>query len=395
MRATRFLQRQTVPERMAGFMAHLRLNGLDAGLPESEAALAALHAIDATDRDEVRLALKSVCARGADGFRAFDDLFDAYWLANGRGRERPARERERELERRPPRQTSNIREMMESRASGGVPDVPDNGSEGESEAGGTRRLLASRIEAVRRADLRGLVTPEELAEAEAVARQIARALRDRRSRRRKAARRGALLDLRRIARRSVAHGGDPVELLRRRRPDRPVNIVAICDVSGSMSVYARIFLAFLQGLVSADSRTDAFLLHTRLVRISDALRDNDTLRAVERLSLMANGFGGGTRIGANLKQFNDQYARGMVTGRTIVVILSDGYDTDPADQVGTELARLRRRGCKIVWLNPLKGWEGYEPVARGMAAALPHLDLFAAANTLDALAALEPHLRKV
>ncbi|MBB6180546.1 vWA domain-containing protein [Pseudorhizobium flavum] len=393
MRATRFPERQTVPERMAGFMAHLRLNGLNAGMPEGEMALAALHAIDATDRDEVRLALKSVCARGADGFRAFDELFDAYWLADGRRRERPGRERQ--FERRPPRQTSNIREMIESRASGGVPDVPDNGSEGESEAGGTGRLLASRIEAVRRADLRGLVTPDELAEAEAVARQIARALRDRRSRRRKAARRGAMLDLRRIARRSVAHGGDPVELLRRRRPDRPVNIVAICDVSGSMSVYARIFLAFLQGLVSVDSRTDAFLLHTRLVRISDALRDNDTLRAVERLSLMANGFGGGTRIGANLKQFNDQYARGMVTGRTVVVILSDGYDTDPADQIGTELARLRRRGCKIVWLNPLKGWGGYEPVARGMAAALPHLDLFAAANTLDALAALEPHLRKV
>ncbi len=393
MRATRFPERQTVPERMAGFMAHLRLNGLDAGLPESEAALAALHAIDATDCDEVRLALKSVCARGAEGFRAFDDLFDAYWLANGRRREQPARKRE--FERRPPRQTSNIREMMESRASGGVPDVPDNGGEGESEAGGTGRLLASRIEAVRRADLRGLVTPEELTEAEAVARQIARALRDRRSRRRKAARRGAMLDLRRIARRSVAHGGDPVELLRRRRPDRPVNIVAICDVSGSMSVYARIFLAFLQGLVSADSRTDAFLLHTRLVRISDALRDNDTLRAVERLSLMANGFGGGTRIGANLRQFNEQYARGMVTGRTLVVILSDGYDTDPADQIGIELAWLKRRGCKIVWLNPLKGWKGYEPVARGMAAALPHLDHFAAANTLDALAALEPHLRKV
>ena len=131
------------------------------------------------------------------------------------------------------------------------------------------------------------------------------------------------------------------------------------------------------------------------MRISDALRDNDTLMAVERLSLMANGFGGGTRIGASLKAFNDQYARGMVTGRTVVVILSDGYDTDPAERLGLELARLKRRRCKIVWLNPLKGWKGYEPVARGMAAALPHLDLFAAANTLEKLEALEPHLRKV
>ena len=98
---------------------------------------------------------------------------------------------------------------------------------------------------------------------------------------------------------------------------------------------------------------------------------------------------------ADLKAFNDQYARGIVTGRTVVVILSDGYDTDPAERLGLELARLKRRRCKIVWLNPLKGWKGYEPVARGMAAALPHLDLFAAANTLEKLEALEPHLRKV
>lgn len=392
MRVTRFPNRQTISERMAGFMAHLRLNGLEAGLAQGETALAALGAIDATDREQVRLALKSVCAHGAEGFRAFDDLFDSYWLSHGRRRERSAGMHD--AERRPPRATSSIREMMESRTGGGVPHVPDADGEGESE-GDTGRLLASRIEAVRRSDLRGLTTPEELAEAEAVARQIARSLRDRRSRRRKAARRGAMLDLRRVARRSVAHGGDPVELLRRRRPDRPVNIVAICDVSGSMTVYARVFLAFLQGLVSADSRTDAFLLHTRLVRISDALRDSDTLRAVERLSLMATGFGGGTKIGANLKAFNDQYARGMVTGRTVVLILSDGYDTDPPELIGGELARLKRRGCKIVWLNPLKGWSGYEPVARGMAAALPHLDLFAAANTLDSLAALEPHLQKM
>ena len=90
----------------------------------------------------------------------------------------------------------------------------------------------------------------------------------------------------------------------------------------------------------------------------------------------------------------DHGRRGMARG-AVVVILSDGYDTDPAERLGLELARLKRRRCKIVWLNPLKGWKGYEPVARGMAAALPHLDLFAAANTLEKLEALEPHLRKV
>ena len=162
-----------------------------------------------------------------------------------------------------------------------------------------------------------------------------------------------------------------------------------------MTVYARVFLAFLKGLISADRATDAYLFHTRLVRISDALRDRDTLRAVNRLSLMAQGFGGGTRIGANLKQFNAQYAARSVNGRSVVIILSDGYDTDPPEMLAVELARLKRRGARIVWLNPLKGWAGYEPVARGMAAALPFLDHFAAASTLADLAGLESQLNRM
>lgn len=263
------------------------------------------------------------------------------------------------------------------------------------EGGGTGKLVASRLDALRQTDMRHFSTPEEVAEAEAVALRLARALRDRRSRRLRRARAGSALDLRRMARRSIAHGGEPLDLLRRKRPDRPVNIVALCDVSGSMSLYARIFLAFLRGLMSADRRTDVFLFHTRLVRISDVLRDGNGTRALEKLTLMANGFGGGTQIGLNLKRFNDQYARQGVNGRTVLLILSDGYDTGAPEAIGAELQRLKRRGGRIVWLNPLKGWAGYEPVARGMAAALPHLDLFAAANTLDALAALEPQLYRI
>ena len=132
-----------------------------------------------------------------------------------------------------------------------------------------------------------------------------------------------------------------------------------------------------------------------MVRVSDALRDNDTLRAVNRLSLMAQGFGGGTKIGASLKRFNQQYAANTVNGRTVVIILSDGYDTDPPAQLGASLQRLKKRNCKIVWLNPLKGWKDYEAVAGGMAAALPWLDHFAPANTLESLAALEPHLQRL
>ena len=100
-------------------------------------------------------------------------------------------------------------------------------------------------------------------------------------------------------------------------------------------------------------------------------------------------------IGANLNTFNEQYASKTVTGRSVVIIFSDGYDTDPPEILAKALSRLKKRGCRIIWLNPLKGWKDYAPVAQGMAAALPYLDLFEAANTLESLAALEPHLAKL
>ena len=390
MRATRFPARAAgVADRVAGFMAHLRLNGLPAGLPEAETALRALERIAPTDPGEVRLALKAICATDADRRARFDELFDAYWLDAGRVRQRPAQAADRG--RPAPRQTSNLTTAGSADGSG-TADAPENSGDGEADMSGEGRLVASRLANLRKTDLRALATPDELAAAEAIAFRLARAMRDRRSRRREAARHGAQLDLRRIARHSVARGGEPLVLLRKRRPDRPVHIVAMLDVSGSMTVYARVLLSFVRGLTSVDSRTDAYLFHTRLIRISDALRDHDTLRAAGRMSMMAEGFGGGTRIGANLKAFNEQYARHGVGGRSVVLILSDGYDTDPPELIDAALSRLKKRGCRIVWLNPLKGWKDYAPVARGMAAALPHLDLFAAAATLDDLAALEPVL---
>jgi uncharacterized protein with von Willebrand factor type A (vWA) domain len=228
-----------------------------------------------------------------------------------------------------------------------------------------------------------------------VAETLARAIRDRRSRRRKAARRGRQIDLRRVLRSSLARGGEPLDLPRRRRPDRPLRLVVLCDVSGSMTVYARVFLAFVKGLTDADTSADAFLFHTRLVRITPALRDRDSLRAADRLSLMAEGFGGGTDIAASLRAFNDSHAARAVGSRTVVLILSDGYCTAPPARLATELARLRRRARRIVWLNPLRGWRDYEPVAAGIAAALPFLDAHLPANTLDSLAALEPHFARL
>lgn len=392
-RVTKFAARDPGPAaRVAGFVAHLRANGLRLGVAEAELAMAALAEINAIRPEESRRALRAVCTGCRDEAARFDDLFDSYWMDMGRVKQKVI-----------PKAQAPMNEAVHSSrdargqdaGSAGAATAPDEDSDGAAERDGTGKLIATARRNLSRKDLRDLVRPDEIAEAEEIARRIGTALRDKRARRRIAARRGTRLHFRRTIRRSLATGGEPMRLMRKARPERRRRIVALCDVSGSMTVYARVFLAFLAGLMRADSAADAYLFHTRLVRITEALRDRDAMRAIGRMSLMADGFGGGSRIGPSLMRFAETYARRFVDGRSVVLILSDGYDTAPPDEMAAALEKLRKRGCRIVWLNPLKGWADYAPVAEGMAAALPWLDAFQAASTLDDLAALERELARL
>ncbi|KGK79480.1 carbon monoxide dehydrogenase [Thalassobacter stenotrophicus] len=388
-RVTKFAGRDPGPAaRMAGFIAHLRENGLRLGVAEADTAMTALTHVDATWPDQSRRALKAVCTGCKDEAERFDALFDAFWLDAGRVRTKTT----------PTLKAPNSDDIHSSRqaqgqdAGGAGQSTAPDGGDGEADADGEGKLIATKVRNLMRKDLRDMVRPEDIAEAEEVARRLGAALRDRRSRRRIAARKGDRIHFRKTIRASLATGGEPVKILRKKRPDRTRKIVALCDVSGSMTVYAQVFMAFLAGLMRADTQADAYLFHTRLVRITEALRDRDAMRAIGRMSLMADGFGGGSNIGPSLERFADTYAKRFVDGRSVVMILSDGYDTAPPAHISAALAKIKKRGARVIWLNPLKGWADYAPVATGMAAALPHLDLFKAANTLGDLAALDREL---
>jgi uncharacterized protein with von Willebrand factor type A (vWA) domain len=391
---TKFAARDPGPTaRMAGFVAHLRDNGLRLGVGETGIALKALTHITAANPHDARRALKSVFTGCAEEAAQFDGLFNSFWMNGGRVKTRvtPAAT---------PSQSENVHSSREANtetnAGDGAGDIsaPDGG-EGEAENDGEGKLISTDVTNLFKKDLRELVRPEDIAEAEKVAQSLGAALKDQRSRRRKAARKGDQIHFRKVMRQSLATGGEPFALPKRHRPDRTMRITAICDVSGSMTVYSRIFLAFLAGLMRADTRSDAYLFHTRLVRITEALRDKDALRALARLSLLAEGFAGGSKIADSLDRFASTYGRRFVDNRTVVMILSDGYDTASPDKISDALVRLKKRGCKIIWLNPLKGWDGYEPTAQAMSGAMPHLDLFRAANTLGDLAALEQELARL
>lgn len=387
-RVTRFAARAAGPaDRLSDFVAHLRLNGFALGPGETATALAALGEVDACDPAVARLALRAVCVADAEQDAAFDALFDAFWLNGGRVRLGAAPRAPHPAQ----RPGFSLAQPPSEGAGGGsepgTPDGPDDeGACDGAEAEG-RRLAARRSPPSRR-DLREIASPAELAEAERAAERIARAIRDRRSRRRRADRRGCALDLRRMLRAALARGGEPLDLKRRRRPDRPARLFCLLDVSGSMTVHAKVFLAFLRGLLGADDAARAWLFHDRLVGVSDALRDADPLRAATRLGLMAEGFGGGTRIGAAMGAFIDRHAAKAVNRRAVVIVLSDGYDADPPEALTAALARLRRRAGRVVWLDPLMGGPGYAP-GPALAAALPHLDAVLPARSLAGLAALE------
>jgi uncharacterized protein with von Willebrand factor type A (vWA) domain len=269
----------------------------------------------------------------------------------------------------------------------------DNGDSGGDGRG--KREGASRFEKLARTDLRNIVEPDDIAQAHALAARLSRVMRARLVRREQVRRRGRRLDLRRTIHRNVSHGGTPVDLAWRRRKIKPLRLVVLLDASGSMSLYTAFFVRFLHGVLDTFRQSEAFVFHTRLAHVSASLRERDVTRAIDKLALMAQGIGGGTRIGESLATFNRWHARRVINSRTAVMIVSDGYDTGTPEQLAEEMRRLRRRCRRIIWLNPLIGWRDYSPQARGMQAALPYIDLFAPAHNLESLAALEPYLARI
>ena len=381
--------------RLAGFARTLRDNGFKVGLAETRDALAVLLSPAAARRSSLKPALRSLFAATRSDWERFDEIFDAYWSGRGMRRTQvssaapsagaaPLRRLGETASQPPADLADHLADHVERRAA----------ADGDAGSGG-RRAGASRAENLAAADIRHVVDPDEIAKVHALAARLARTMRARLLRREQARRRGRRLDIRRTIHRNVSKGGTPVDLVWRRRKVKPLRLVVLLDTSGSMNLYTAFFVRFLHGVVDSFREAEAFVFHTRLAHVSPSLRDRDVARAVDRLGLMAQGIGGGTRIGESLATFNRWHARRVINSRTAIMIVSDGYDTGDPELLGAQMRRLRQRCRRIIWLNPLLGWKSFSPAARGMQAALPHIDLFAPAHNLESLAALEPYLAKI
>ena len=268
-------------------------------------------------------------------------------------------------------------------------DTPDREAE-PGDASAPQVAVASRVEILRRKSF-DRCTPEELDEIAALAAGFARTLPHRRSRRRRASASGPL-DLPRTLRRALRSGGEPFERRYRERRTAPRPVVLLLDVSGSMAEHSRALLHIAHALNHVHPRTEVFCFGTRLTEATRALAVRDVDEALRRAADEVVDWEGGTRIGDSLKQFLDRSGhRGAARG-ALVVVCSDGLEVGDPEVLRAQMERLARLAHRVVWLNPLKRDPGYEPLARGMHAALPFVDVFAAGDTLAGLEAVARQL---
>ena len=356
----------------------LREAGIEVGPGRVADALRGLAAVDLTSQPDVFWTLRQTLVSRHDELDLFDRAFAAWFLRapihpDGRGAVPE------------PAQAQKLVQPSSEAALRGEEDEED---------GEPLELGASAHELLREQDFAEM-TPEEFARARRLIAAIARMRPQRASRRRAADPRGDLLDMRRLVRRCLRTGGDPLERPYRARKDVPRKLVVLCDVSGSMDAYTRALLLFLHAVVGTGSGVEAFAFGTRLSRLTPELATRDPEAALGRASAAVTDWGSGTRIGASLKEFNDVFGRRALSRGAVVVVVSDGWERQDPELVGREMARLARAAYAVVWVNPLKGNPEYQPLAGGMRAALPFVDRFLPGHNLRSLEELATVLARI
>lgn len=365
-------------ENVVAFGRALRAEGVTAGAARVRTATEALAVVDVTAREEVYWALRGALVSRREEIARFDELFASFW-------QRPQ----------PVAASRPAVPEPEPADDGGAPagepaaaEGPGDGLPGEDDPGAARSGVAwSADERLAELDFREY-GPDELARAHRLVERIGLSMPRRRSRRLEAAGAGRALDHRRTLRRAIATGGHPLGRSWRRPRTVVRKLVFVVDVSGSMEPYARAMLMFLHAAVRSSGKVEAFSFGTRLTRLTPHLAERDPDAALRSAARAVPDWAGGTRIGENLRAFNERWGRrGAIRGAT-VVIASDGWERGDVALLAEQMAFIHRAAHRVVWVNPLAGDPDYEPLAAGMAAALPHVDVFLPGHNLRSLEAL-------
>jgi uncharacterized protein with von Willebrand factor type A (vWA) domain len=377
--------RQEHAEQLAGsivdFCRFLRTHGFSPNMRQTMTALEAARTMDVRNSQFFAPLLQTTLCSTMEEWEQFPPLFHSFW-GESQGRPRSA-----SGEYKGPSRGESPEENEGSTLFLDRPAHQAGAAQGNSKA----VYGASAQERLKKVDFSQL-PGDDLALLEEISLRLLRRMSERLSRRLTIHRRPTRIDLRRSIRRNINRGGEPFVLAYKGKKPRKNHLVILLDISGSMNFYSLFLVRFAYALQARFDRVHTFLFSTDVVEISDLLRTRYLPEALRKLSQRAAGWSGGTRIGESLRQFNHRYGRKLLSRDTIFIMLSDGWDTGAPELLASQLRKTKARVQKILWLNPLLGLKDYQPLTRGMAAALPYVDVFAAAHNLESLLALEKHL---
>jgi Protein containing von Willebrand factor type A (vWA) domain len=356
----------------AGFADQLRRHGVETSPEQTTALYAALHQLDRVRLRDLYLAGRVTMVGAREQFTAYDAAFRAYFLgADGTGATAVAVSR-----------PVAVAESRSPEPTAGTPSArPAEDADDEVDHA---RLTPSDIQVLKEKSFAAM-DADERRRAAALVRTLDADLPRRRSRRRVRAHRGRHLDTRRSLRAALRTDGEPIRLARRRNPTRERPITFVVDVSGSMAPYALAVLRFAHALAHAGHRVEVFTVGVRATRITEQLRRTCVDAALSRIAAAVRDWDGGTRLGTSLATVLDRYGGHRAVRGAVVVVCSDGLDRDDPAILATAMQHLHRIAHRVMWLNPLKGDPRYRPLQRGMAAALPHVDVFLPGHNLTSL----------
>ncbi len=376
------------------FTRILRDSGLPLGTRSTLDALACVEVAGIETRADLKAALRCVLVSRAEHLVLFDTAFDLFWRdpdiaakmmaallpeVSGRGTAKP-----------PPPPPTRLLDAMHGQQSEAAPQPTQDPDELEFDA----TLTFSANEKFQRLDFESM-TAAEWAQAKDAIADFALPVKPIRTRRTRGVDRGRIIDLRRTLRESVRTGGEVIHLARKAPQVKPPPLVVLCDISGSMHRYTRMFLHFIHALTNASIRTtnagqhvEVFLFGTRLTHVTRQLRHKDVDAALERVASAAPDWSGGTRIGACLHEFNQRWSRRVLGQGAVVLLLTDGLDRDDIHVLAASAERLGQSCRQLIWLNPLLRFDGFAPRASGIQALLPHATKFIPAHNLQSIKAL-------
>lgn len=368
---------------VVSFCRYLREHNFSLGPAEEADVLQALSLITFTDPEIFQMILKGVLARSKKEQQKFDNLYDDYWSQYFKAVDSKIKDAEAEDQVNPKSDSKKKAPSLQALKSW----LYGKGSTEETEI-----AAYSGQEVLTQKDF-SAYTAVELEEMMRFLQQLARSLALKRQRRFRPSKHQATFDLRRTMRLNMRRGGEILDLAFREPKERKLQLVLLCDVSQSMDLYSRFLVQFAYAFQQSYRRIETFVFSTSLHRITEEMQEQDYDLALQHLSEKVPNWSGGTKIGPSLQEFIDNH-RQYLDRRTLVLILSDGWDTGDLEVLEESMRTLHRRSSRVIWLNPLAGNPDYEPTVKGMQVALPYVDAFAAAHNLESLKSVFKKMQK-